>query len=103
MAKFLLAYKGGDQPQGEEEGRAVMQAWTTWFSSLGEAVADMGNPIGATKSVGPDGTSKDGGSDISGYSVLEADSMDSAVAMAQSCPHLQANGIIDVCETFDVM
>ena len=32
-----------------------------------------------------------------------ADSLDAAVAIAKGCPHLAANGRIEVLETFDVM
>ncbi|MDQ1308010.1 MAG: hypothetical protein QG671_3844, partial [Actinomycetota bacterium] len=38
MANYLLAYVGGDAPDSEEAGAAVMNAWIAWFSSLGDAV-----------------------------------------------------------------
>lgn len=104
MAKYLLIYRGGAQPEGEEEGKAVMAAWTAWFEGLGAAVADGGNPAGAARAVAPDGTvSEHDLRDVTGYSILEAGSLDEAVAMAQGCPHRAAGGTITVHETFDVM
>ena len=41
--------------------------------------------------------------DVTGYSILEADSLDSAVQMATGCPHLDAGGTVTVLETMEVM
>jgi hypothetical protein len=104
VARYLILYRGGAQPQSEDEGKAVMAAWMAWFESLGAAVADGGNPAGAAKSVAPDGTVSDGdANDVTGYSILEAASLDAAVAMAQGCPHKTAGGTITVHATFEVM
>ncbi|MBK9740349.1 MAG: hypothetical protein IPO93_12735 [Actinobacteria bacterium] len=104
MANYLLAYTGGTEPQSEEEGKAVMDAWVAWFTSLGAAVVDPGNPTGPAATVASDGSVAEGGtSGISGYSVVSADSLEAATAIAQGCPHLAAAGAIEVYETFDVM
>jgi hypothetical protein len=39
----------------------------------------------------------------SGYSIIAADSLDEAVAMARGCPVLQGGAKIVVLETFNVM
>ena len=104
MATYLLLYHGGSQPANEDEGRAVMAAWTTWLESLGSAVADGGNPTGAARSIAPDGTVADlTAPDVTGYSILEADTLESAVQMAKGCPHLSADGTVEVLETVEVM
>lgn len=106
MAKFVLLYTGGGQPQSEAEMAAVMQAWTAWFGGLGAAVADGGNPFTPmAKSISSDGTVSDGpvGVMATGYSVLAADSLDAAVEMAKGCPHLQSGGQVSVYQTFNVM
>ena len=56
MANYLLAYTGGTEPQSEEEGKAVMDAWVAWFTSLGAAVVDPGNPTGPAATVASDGS-----------------------------------------------
>ncbi len=107
MAKYLLVYTGGDgQPGSDEERAAIMQAWTDWFTRLGPAIVDPGNPIvPGAKSVSSSGQVSDQpvGMPATGYSVLQADSMDGAVAYARQCPHLAAGGQISVYETFNVM
>ena len=106
MASFVLLYSGGSMPQSEAEQAAVMQAWTAWFSELGSAVADPGNPFTpVAKSIASDGTVSEGsvGPMASGYSIIKADSLDAAVAMAKRCPVLQGGAKISVFETFPVM
>ena len=40
---------------------------------------------------------------MSGYSLLEAESLDAAVTIAKGCPVLLGGATIEVAETFDVM
>ena len=103
MATYLLAYVGGDQPESQEAGQAVMAAWTGWFAGMGAAVRDPGNPVGASAAVAPDGSVGAASAGVTGYSVITADSLDAAVAVARACPHLAANGSVEVYETFEVM
>jgi hypothetical protein len=39
----------------------------------------------------------------SGYTIVQAESLDNAVKMAQSCPVLQGGAEISVFESFEVM
>jgi hypothetical protein len=104
MAKYLLLYRGGSMPETEDEQARVMQAWDAWFHQLGSAVADGGNPFTPTsRAIAPDGSVGDGSAGPSGYSILEADSLDTAVTLAKGCPVLQGGASIDVYETFNVM
>ena len=106
MAKFLLLYNGGGMPQTEAEQAAVMQAWGEWYTGLGAAIVDPGNPFTPqAKSIASDGTIGDGavGTMATGYTIISADSLDAAAAMAKDCPILQSGGQVSVYETFDVM
>jgi hypothetical protein len=105
MARYLLLYHGGSQPETEEAGKQVMAAWVAWFETLGAAVVDGGNPTAASKTIAPGGAVSDGAgaSPATGYSVLSADSLDAAVALAQGCPHLKAGGTVVVYETLELM
>jgi hypothetical protein len=104
MAKYLLLYSGGSMPETEAEQATVMKAWDSWFHELGSAIADGGNPFTqATKSISSDGAVGDKAPAASGYSILEADSLDAAVGLAKSCPVLQGGASISVYETFEVM
>ena len=105
MAKYLLVYHGGSMAEGEAAQAAVMEAWGTWFQNLGPALADGGNPVSQTKTIGSDGSVSDGGgaNAATGYSLIEADSLDAATAMTKGCPVLSGGGSIEVYETFEVM
>lgn len=106
MTRYVLLYSGGGMPETEAEQAAVMQAWGEWYGRLGEAVVDGGNPFTPqAKTVASDGTISDGplGNMASGYTIVQADSIDSAADMARSCPILTSGGQITVYETFDVM
>lgn len=105
MAKFLLVYHGGGMPEDPDEGAKVMAAWGAWFGSLGPAIVDQGNPIAQAKSVAADGSVGDGGgaNPATGYSIIEADSLDAAVEAAKRNPLLASGGSIEVAETFNPM
>ena len=105
MTKFLLVYHGGGMPESEEEGARVMAAWGEWMTSVGQALADGGNPVSQAKTVATDGSISVGGgaNPVTGYSVLEAEDLDQATALTKGCPIFASGGSVEVCETFDVM
>ena len=81
-----------------------MAAWGVWYEGLGAAVVDAGNPFGPSASIAPNGSVAGGGaSGLTGYTILSADSLDAAFAMAKGCPMLDGDGTIEVYETVDVM
>jgi hypothetical protein len=104
MAKYLLAFRGGSMPEGEEAGAQVMAAWEAWFTSVGAAVADPGNPSSKSRTIATDRTiGPEGAPSLSGYTILSADSLDAAVSLAKTCPVLAGGSSIEVIETVDVM
>ena len=106
MTKYLLLYIGGGMPETEAETAAVMKAWTDWYEKLGSAVADPGNPFSqAAKSIASDGSVKEGSTGVmaTGYTILEADSIEKVTSMAKGCPVLQSGASISILETFEVM
>jgi hypothetical protein len=106
MANFLLLYSGGSMPENQAEIAQVMKAWEAWFGSLGSALVDGGNPFTpAAKSIASNGAVSDGpvGTLASGYSIIKADSLNTAVELARRCPVLQGGSQITVYETFPVM
>ena len=104
MAKYLLIYHGGGMPESEEEQARVMAAWGTWIQESGAAIIDPGNPVSQTRVVAADGSVSDDRQPVhaSGYSLLEAGSMEAALAIAKRCPVLQGGATVEVAETFDV-
>ncbi|MDB5560762.1 MAG: hypothetical protein JWN11_180 [Hyphomicrobiales bacterium] len=105
MAKYLLAYHGGGMPDTPEEGQKIMAAWTQWMGGLGTSLVDPGNPIGPITTVASDGRASQGGgaNPVTGYSVIEAPSLEAAVKMADGCPIFASGGSVEVGETFAAM
>jgi hypothetical protein len=98
MSNYLFAYRGGSMAATDEEREAAMAAWGAWFGQLGAAIVDPGNPFGPSKSVGGSADAA-----LSGYSVIESDSLDAAAKLADGCPVLAHGGSVDVYETIPVM
>lgn len=106
MTKFVLIYTGGGMPETEAEQAKVMQDWADWYTNLGSAVVDPGNPIGpVSKRIASNGDVSNGSTNpmTTGYTILSAESLDDAVKMAKKCPVLEGGAEISVFETFDVM
>ena len=97
MANYLLVYKGGRPSGGDPQ--AAMAAWGKWFGQLGAAVVDGGAPFGPSKTVGGGGVSEGASSSLTGYSVLKADNLAAAAALAKGCPVLGNGGSVEVYET----
>ena len=100
MANYVFMYSGGNGVSADEDERAAQYAkWGQWFTDLGAAVVEMGAPTGTARTVGPGGRVEDGGSrGITGYSVVAAESIDAAVALAKGCPVIEVGGAVDVYE-----
>jgi hypothetical protein len=98
MSKYVLVYQGGAMAETEAAQQEAMAAWGTWFASLGAAVVDGGAPFGPSAAVGG-GASRTG---LTGYSILDAASLDAAVTLAAGCPIVADGGSVDVYETIDV-
>jgi hypothetical protein len=106
MAKYVLLYSGGALAQTPAEREKVNQAWGTWFGRLGKSLVDGGNPFSdKVKSLSSDGKVKDGtsGERATGYSIVEASSVDQATEFAKVCPVLTSGGRVTVYETFNAM
>jgi hypothetical protein len=103
MAKYVLAYSGGSTPASEQERGAVMAAWGSWLGSLGSAIVDPGNPFGAAKAIANDGSVSDGAATgLSGYSIVSADDLEAATALASGCPVFAAGGRLDLYEAIEI-
>ena len=99
MPQFVIVYLGGDKPASPEEGKQHMSKYMDWLSSLGDSAVSPANPLKNTSTVNSDGTVTAGGtSTMSGYTIVEADSMDAALSIAKACPFLDVGGSLEVSE-----
>lgn len=97
MAKYVLAYKGGQMAATEEEQQASMAAWGAFLGGLGDSLVDAGNPFGPSASVG-----SGGGTALSGYTVINAGSLDEAAEKAKAAPVVANGGGVDVYEAIEI-
>ena len=102
MTNFVLVYTGGTMPESEEDRASVMAAWGAWYEGMGKAIVDGGNPFGASKTVSDSGVSDGAASSpaATGYTIIAADSLDSAVEKVGDHPHIKYGGQVSVYETF---
>ena len=98
MAKFVYVYIGGQMAETPEAQEQAMQAWGAWFGTLGDSVADMGNPFGNSATVSSGGVADEGKSGAGGYSIVSAGSLSEATAKAKGCPVLAAGGSVEIYE-----
>ena len=100
MNKYAFSYYGEPSFKSSEEGKKHMSEWRVWMQSLGTSMVDPGVPLKEGKTVSSGGV-KDGSSSrtsrLTGYSIVEAESVEKAIEMAKTCPHLR-HGTIDVAE-----
>ena len=98
MAKFVYVYVGGQMAETPEAQEQAMQAWGAWFGTLGDSVADMGNPFGNSATLSSGGVADGGKSGAGGYSIVSADSLGDAAAKAKGCPVLAGGGSVEIYE-----
>jgi len=83
MKKFVFLYHGFGEHTQEN-----MDAWGSWFASVGDKMVDPGNPFGMCREVTATGTkeltSENGAA--SGYSIVNADSFEDAEKLLEGCP-----------------
>ena len=103
MPRYVMVYLGGNQPATPEEGKQHFAKFMDWLYSLGDAAVSPANPLKDTCTVNSDGTVSTGGtSTMSGYTIVEADSMASALTIAKACPFLDIGGTLEVSELVEM-
>ena len=99
MPQYIIAYLGGDQPSSPEEGEQHYAKYREWLASLGDSAVSPANPFKDTSTVNPDGTVTTGSTtSMSGYTIIEAESMEVALSIAKACPFLDIGGSLEVSE-----
>jgi hypothetical protein len=89
VPKFLFSYR---VPKDYQPGAETGKAWQAWFESLGSSRIDTGHGVLATQALG----NLDAGTRLGGYSVVTADDMAGAAALAGGCPALRLGGGVEI-------
>jgi muconolactone delta-isomerase len=92
MPKYLVLYRSPTSAQEQmanatpEQAQEGMAAWQSWMEGAGGAIVDFGAPVR-------------GEGDVTGYSILQADSRGDLDEVLSDHPHRQMPGAtIDVME-----
>ncbi len=93
MKKFIVIYHAPKEAATKmtsvspDEAKKGMEPWFEWQKKVGDKMLDLGTPLGNGMQVTKSGTAPSN-KEVVGYSVLQANSMDEAVAMLKGHPHL---------------
>jgi hypothetical protein len=90
MAKYVFSFR---VPSDYRPNAGTAAEWQAWFGGLGSALVDVGNAVTDYASLGEVGG---GGSRMVAYSVVSAEDMDSALAVARNCPVMRVGGGVEV-------
>jgi hypothetical protein len=96
MPRFLVTYHGGGMPSDPAEAARARAAFGEWVAKSGTAIVDPGAPLRsathlATATPAPAIT-------IGGYSVIEAPTLDDAIAVLKSHPFMARGGTLQLHE-----
>lgn len=97
MKKFIVMYHSTNDAMKQmatatpEEQKASMDGWMKWAQKCGDKLVDMGSPLTGGQALRLDRESQHSNMGVSGYSILQAENMEEAIALLQGHPHLASN------------
>jgi uncharacterized protein YciI len=99
MKQYVLVYLGGNHPTNQEEAKLHQMKYVEWLKSIEDVLVIPSIPLKDTNTVSSNGAIKEGSTcAMSGFTVMKADSMEDALAIAQACPFLEIGGSLEVSE-----
>ncbi len=93
MKKYMLLHFGFEKPTPE-----IMAAWGKWFESIADMSVENGGFHGGAREISHDG-SKDlpmGMDSITGYSIVNAESLEDAEKIAQGNPFIASIRVYEI-------
>jgi hypothetical protein len=107
MAKFLFVYRRGSgavEAMTPEEMQQHMQKWQAWIKEglqkgwlldMGDGLTPEGRVVKSQRVV-TDGPFVESKEIVGGFSIVQADTIDAAAALAKGCPALLVAGSVEV-------
>jgi hypothetical protein len=96
MKRFVLLHIGFETPTQE-----IMDAWGNWFTSIEDRLVENCGPFMTGIEISHSG-SRELALDkeaVTGYSIIEADSLEDARAVAEGCPFITSIRVYEVMAT----
>jgi hypothetical protein len=93
MKRFVMLHYGFEKPTPE-----IMKAWGTWFESIEATIVDRGGHFTRGVEISSQGVVDLplGPDSITGFTVVNADSLDEARKMAESNPFISSIRVYEV-------
>jgi hypothetical protein len=107
MKKFIILYKSDQSPEDmmrnstPEQRKSGMDMWMQWSNKAGSSIVDLGNPLGNGQIVTKSGATK-APLGVSGYSLMQAESMDEVKTKLKDHPHFMSPGTVSI-EVYEIM
>ncbi len=92
MKKFMFLHFGFEKPTAE-----IMKAWGAWFESIADRTVDQGG-FNAAREISRGGTKElpMGMESITGYNIIEAESLDDAEKIAKDNPYIASIRVYEI-------
>ena len=92
MKKFMVLHYGFEKPTPE-----IMKAWGAWFESIADRTVENGGFSGG-REISASGTKELpwGMESITGYTIIEAESLDEAERIARDNPYIASIRVYEV-------
>lgn len=103
MAKFIISYLGGKNPDSPESAAVHMSQYKAWLEALGSRAISPANPFKETHTISSGGNVMKGSeTGMSGFTIIEAKDIKQAIIDAQTCPFLSIEGTLEVSQLVDM-
>jgi hypothetical protein len=93
VKRFMLLMYGFEKPTPE-----IMEAWNAWFGLVSDRTVDQGGFHGGAREISASGT-KDlpmGMESITGYTIIEAESLEEAEEIAGKNPYIASIRVYEI-------
>jgi hypothetical protein len=99
MGKYVYVYYAGKDTDAGDDA-----AWGQWFGKLGDKIVDAGNPFNSGgQAVHAGGVMPVQDHPVTGYSIVNAGSMEEATELAKGCPLVKSkDGAVCVYEALSM-
>ena len=95
MKKFIVIYHSPAtvveqwSAASPEQMQKAMEPWMDWMAKCGDGLVDHGTPLGGGQKLSKSGRSPSD-KNVVGYSILQAEDIQGAIALLHGHPHLEA-------------
>ena len=95
MNRYMLLHYGFEPPTPE-----IMEGWSKWFELVADRAEENGGFHGAAREITHDGTEEltMGPDAITGFSVIQAESIEDAEAIARQNPFIKAIRVYEISQ-----